>query len=117
MTVPWYRQVNGEQWKAFVATFLGWVLDGFDATILTDPIESGGHERFEVKAATGEMLEVDHNTTLAQAVPAHKGDGLVIHGQLYIDPGPRYGVHCTHAHTSSGCPNPGWIEYNNSYYE
>src|SRR5205823_7003128 len=35
MTVPWYRQVNGEQWKAFVATFLGWVLDGFDATILT----------------------------------------------------------------------------------
>jgi len=26
-------------------------------------------------------------------------------------------VHCTHAHTSSGCPNPGWIEYNNSYYE
>ena len=23
MTVPWYRQVNGEQWKAFVATFLG----------------------------------------------------------------------------------------------
>ena len=89
----------------------------FDATILTDPIESGGHERFEVKAATGEMLEVDHNTTLAQAVPVHKGDGLVIHGQLYIDPGPRYGVHCTHAHTSSGCPNPGWIEYNNSYYE
>ncbi len=89
----------------------------FDATILTDPVESGGHERFEVRAATGEMLEVDHNTTLAQAVPEHKGDGLVIHGQLYIDPGPRYGVHCTHAHTSSGCPNPGWIEYNNSYYE
>ena len=89
----------------------------FDATILTDPIESGGHERFEVKAATGEMLEVDHNTTLAQAVPAHKGDGLVIHGQLYIDPGPRYGVHCTHAHTSSGCPSPGWIMLGANYYE
>ena len=89
----------------------------FDASILTEPAESGGHERFEVRAATGEMLEVDHNTTLAQAVPAHKGDGLVIHGQLYIDPGPRYGVHCTHAATSSGCPNPGWIEYNNNYYE
>ena len=89
----------------------------FDATILTEPADSGGHERFEVRVPTGEMLEVDHNITLAQAVPAHKGDGLVIHGQLYIDPGPRYGVHCTHAQTSSGCPNPGWIEYNSNYYE
>lgn len=33
--LPWYRQVNREQWKAFLATFLGWVLDGFDFTILT----------------------------------------------------------------------------------
>ena len=32
---PWYRQVNAEQWRAFFATFLGWVLDGFDFTILT----------------------------------------------------------------------------------
>ena len=89
----------------------------FDAMILTEPADSGGHERFEVRVPTGEMLEVDHNTSLAQEVPAHKGDGLVIHGQLYIDPGPRYGVHCTHAQTSSGCPDPGWIEYNSNYYE
>ena len=34
-SLPWYRQVNREQWKAFWATFLGWVLDGFDFTILT----------------------------------------------------------------------------------
>ena len=33
--LPWYRQVNRVQWKAFLATFLGWVLDGFDFTILT----------------------------------------------------------------------------------
>lgn len=33
--VPWYRQVNREQWKAFMATFLGWLLDGFDFTIMT----------------------------------------------------------------------------------
>ena len=33
--VPWYRQVDGNQWRAFWATFLGWVLDGFDFTILT----------------------------------------------------------------------------------
>lgn len=32
---PWFRQVNAEQWRAFFATFLGWVLDGFDFTILT----------------------------------------------------------------------------------
>ena len=89
----------------------------FDATALSNPVQSGDHERFEVRAATGEMLEIDHNTSLAHSVPLHSGDALVVHGQLYIDPGPRYGVHCTHAQTSSGCPNPGWIEYNNSYYE
>lgn len=89
----------------------------FDATVVSDPLQSGDHERFQVKAPTGEVLEVDHNTSLAQFAPVHQGDAIVIHGQLYIDPGPRYGVHCTHAHTSSDCPNPGWIEYNNNYYE
>lgn len=89
----------------------------FDATLLTEPVQSGSHERFEVKVATGERLEVDHNTDLATYVPAHMGDPVIIHGQLYIDPGPVYGVHCTHAHTSSGCPNAGWIELANNYYE
>ena len=89
----------------------------FDATLIDNPVESGGHERFEVKATTGEMLEVDHNTTLAAFVPAHAGDGLVIHGRLYIDPGPRFGVHCTHATTSSGCPDSGWVLFNDNYYE
>jgi hypothetical protein len=89
----------------------------FDATVLSQPAESGGHERFQVKVPTGEVLEVDHNTSLAAAVPTHTGDQLVIHGQLYIDPGPRIGVHCTHAHTSSGCPNPGWIMLGQNYYE
>jgi hypothetical protein len=89
----------------------------FDATVLNDPVESGGHERFQVKASTGEVLEIDHNTSLAASVPAHAGDTLIIHGQLYIDPGPKIGVHCTHAHTSSGCPNPGWIEFGQNFYE
>src|SRR5215470_15328878 len=35
ITISWRGQVNNDQWKAFLATFLGWVLDGFDATILT----------------------------------------------------------------------------------
>lgn len=89
----------------------------FDATVLDNPVESGGHERFDVKTTTGESLEIDHNTTLAAVVPIHAGDTLVIHGQLYIDPGPRLGVHCTHATTSSGCPNSGWILFMNNYYE
>jgi len=89
----------------------------FDAVVLDNPVESSGHERFDVKTQTGEMLEVDHNTTLAHFVPVHTGDPIVIHGQLYIDPGPRLGVHCTHAATSSGCPNPGWIMFGSDYYE
>jgi hypothetical protein len=89
----------------------------FDATITTEPAESGGHERFDVKDPAGDVIEVDHNTSLAPYVPAHMGDALVIHGQLYIDPGPHVGVHCTHAATSSGCPNPGWIEFSGNYYE
>ena len=89
----------------------------FDATVLANPVESGGHERLQVRAATGERLEVDHNTTLAPFVPVHSGDHVVIHGQLYIDPGPTVGVHCTHAATSGGCPNPGWIEFQQNYYE
>ena len=32
---PWYRQVTRAQWRAFLATFLGWLLDGFDFTIMT----------------------------------------------------------------------------------
>lgn len=89
----------------------------FDATVLDTPVESGGHERFNVKAATSETLEIDHNTTLAPYVPIKAGDALIIHGQLYIDPGPRIGVHCTHAQTSGGCPQPGWIMFANNYYE
>ncbi len=34
-TGPWYREVDRQQWRAFFATFLGWLLDAFDFTILT----------------------------------------------------------------------------------
>ena len=34
-TTPWYREVTREQWRAFFAAYLGWMLDGFDFTILT----------------------------------------------------------------------------------
>ena len=89
----------------------------FDATVLADPVQSGGHERFEVKTATGETLEIDNNITLAASVPIHAGDTVVIHGELYIDPSPKVGVPCTHATTSSGCQNSGGNEFTSNYYE
>jgi len=88
----------------------------FDATVVAEPVEAGGHERFFVRDPAGDQLEVDHNTTLAAPVPAHAGDRLVIHGQLYVDRG-RDGVHCTHAHTSRGCPEPGWIRLGSQTYQ
>ena len=33
--LPWYRQVSGEQWRAFWATFVGWIVDAFDFNILS----------------------------------------------------------------------------------
>jgi MFS transporter, SHS family, lactate transporter len=32
---PWYRQVTRDQWRAFFAVFLGWIVDSFDFNILT----------------------------------------------------------------------------------
>src|SRR5713101_9599575 len=31
---PWYRQISPEQWRAFWAVFLGWVVDAFDFNML-----------------------------------------------------------------------------------
>jgi MFS transporter, SHS family, sialic acid transporter len=32
--IPWYAQVSREQWRAFWAVFLGWVVDAFDFNML-----------------------------------------------------------------------------------
>jgi hypothetical protein len=89
----------------------------FDATLIQNPFRSGTHEHLIVSAAGVNRLEIDNNTDLAGWVPAHRGDSIAVRGQLYIDPGPTVGVHCTHRQTSSGCPSPGWIRYQNRYYE
>ena len=89
----------------------------FDGTLGEDPVRSGTHEHLVVTDRDGDRLEVDHNTDLAPWVPAHRGDAVVVHGQLYVDAPGRAGVHCTHARTSRGCPVPGWIELRGTYYE
>ena len=88
----------------------------FDGTVAGPPQQVGGHEHLAVTTPLGDRLEVDHNTSLAPSVPAREGDRVMVHGELYVDPG-QVGVHCTHAHTSSGCPYPGWIELGGNYYE
>src|SRR5262245_20814797 len=35
LTGAWYRDVTATQWKAFAGAYMGWVLDGFDFTIIT----------------------------------------------------------------------------------
>src|SRR5215469_17857930 len=34
LATPWYREISHEQWHAFWATFMGWVIDAFDFNIL-----------------------------------------------------------------------------------
>ena len=89
----------------------------FDGTLAAEPVQVGSHEHLVVRTSLGDTVEVDHNTTLAPSVPAHAGDHVAVRGVLYIDPGPHVGVHCTHGHTSHGCPQPGWVELSGNYYE
>ena len=87
----------------------------FNATVVQAPANVGDHEQIEVKDTLGDQLELDYNTQLGQWIPVQVGDQLEVHGQLYLDPG-RAGVHCLHAQTSSGCPEPGWVRYAGTTY-
>ena len=53
--LPWYRQVSRDQWRAFWAVFLGWVVDSFDFNILTF-IVIDIRQSFEVSNALAGML-------------------------------------------------------------
>jgi SHS family lactate transporter-like MFS transporter len=51
----WYREVTRSQWMAFVGSYLGWVLDGFDYTILTFLLVDIQHS-FAVNATLAGLL-------------------------------------------------------------
>jgi MFS transporter, SHS family, lactate transporter len=55
---PWYRDVTPAQWKAFIGAYLGWVLDGFDFTMLTFLLVDIQRSFGVNKAAAGELLSI-----------------------------------------------------------
>ena len=87
----------------------------FVGTLIRDPTTSGGHQRMLVRDRLGDTLELDYNTELGPPVPVHRGASVTVHGQLYLDPG-QAGVHCLHARTSRGCPDPGWVQAGGTTY-
>jgi len=72
----------------------------------------GRHERFRLQVA-GQIVEVDHNLTLAPRVPVAVGATVIVHGQFEPDPGHpiiHYTYHATGAHEG------GWIKLDGRRY-
>src|SRR5690348_10361785 len=44
---PWYRSLNRTQWKALIASNLGWTLDGFEVFSLILTIGAALHQLLE----------------------------------------------------------------------
>src|SRR4051812_24588310 len=53
--LEWRREVTPAQWRAFFAAYLGWLLDGFDFTIITFLVVDIGRT-FGVSSALGGAL-------------------------------------------------------------
>jgi len=56
--MPWYREVTADQRRAFLASFLGWVLDGFDFTILAFVLSDIQRAFTVSKASVGALATV-----------------------------------------------------------
>lgn len=72
----------------------------------------GRHERFRLQVA-GQVVEVDHNLTLAPRAPVVVGATAIVHGQFEPDPGHPV-IHYTHHAT--GAHEGGWIKLDGHRY-
>lgn len=73
----------------------------------------GPHQRFDV-GIDGVTVEIDHNLDLAQRVPLHLGDTVVVHGQFEPDPGHPV-IHYTHHAT--GRHEGGYVQVSGATYQ
>ncbi len=68
--VRWYREVTAGQWRAFLATFFGWMLDGFDFTVLTFILIDIQHSFTVDKGLAGALGTVTLMTRLVGGIAA-----------------------------------------------
>jgi hypothetical protein len=73
---------------------------------------SGPHQSFEIEVA-GQLVEVDHNLTLAPRVPLTIGDQVIVHGQFNPDPGHP---DIDYTHHATGRHPGGWITFRGHRY-
>ncbi len=55
---PWFRDVTAEQWRAFWAAYLGWMLDGFDFNILAFVLVDVQHSFTVNNTLAGALLSI-----------------------------------------------------------
>ena len=80
-------------------------------------VVSGQHERFVIAVRDGSEQDilVAHNVSIAPAVPVHRGEQVIVRGELAVDPsGPV--IHWTHHDPRFRHP-PGFVELNGRFYE
>lgn len=82
---------------------------------LRDDNEGSRHQRFLIRAGTGETILVAHNIDLAERVPLREGSAITLRGRYeWNDKGGV--IHWTH-HDPSGRLRGGWVEADGKRYQ
>lgn len=77
---------------------------------------SGAHRSFDVDVGHNDVVEIDANVDVMGTFPVRTGDAAVVHGEYYVDPNGREGVHWVH-HAVSGRHPAGYVTLNGHRYE